>query len=352
MLKRSMTVLLASVRLSFVPLRKESLINAFCMALSITLAVFIASMLNLPAPYWAGISAMMVVMPTMRDTVRKGLMRLFGTYLGALIGWFAITLGVGEFLSVFFCLLFVSITVPLMWMQNSRYPYAVLIGGITCDMVMLAGLVHPEHTQAYAIARAIEISIGTITSMLLYSVAMLMGKLSYQVEIKERKKKTLHALAGNQVRTALAGGLAGCAAVGLWLHFQFSGIEQSVTSVWVLSLGGTAFDTYHKGIQRFGGCVVGGTMAALLFLVPTSYPFFLCLIFFVCLTCGVVQNGPLHGRYFGMQAAFAFLIVYANTEGAEPAMFRLLSIVDGLILVVLFSVLIARFAFVPGRWKR
>jgi uncharacterized membrane protein YccC len=349
MLRRSITVLSAALKLSFSPLRKESMINAFLMALSITTAILIAASLHLPAPYWAGISAMMVVMPTLRDTTRKGLMRLFGTYLGALIGWSVVRLGVGHIPSLFFCLLFVSIVVPLLWMQNSRYPYAVLIGGITCDMVMLAGLVDPAHTQDYATARCIEISIGTVTSLVLYSVAMLAGKLSYQVEIKERRKKTLHALAGSQARTALAGGLAGCAAVGLWLHFHFNGIEQSVTSVWVLSFGGTAFDTYHKGLQRFSGCVVGGSLAALLHLIPASFPIFLCLIFCFCLLCGIIQNGPLQGRYFGLQAAFAFLIVYANTEGAELAVFRLLSIVDGLALVVLFSVIIARLTRNPGR---
>jgi len=340
MLKRSAKLLLTALHRSFFPLHKELLINAVCMAFSITLAIFIAKSFNLPAPYWAGISAMMVIMPTLSGMLRKGLMRLFGTYLGAFLGLMAIKFGLATYPWLFFCVLFITIAVPLACMQNARYPYAWLIGGITCDMVMLAGLVNPAQTLDYAQARAIEITIGAVSSLSFYFLITQFGKISYQVEIKDRRKRPLHALAGGRTRAALAGGLAGCAAVGLWLHFHFNGIEQSVTSVWVLSFSGTAFDTYHKGFQRFGGCLVGGIVAAILLFIPTIYPVFLFLVFCFCLLSCIVQNGPLYGRYFGLQAAFAFLIVYANTEGAEPAMFRLLSIVNGLVLVLVFSVVI------------
>lgn len=344
MLKRSTKLLLTALHQSFSPPHKELLINAFCMAFSITLAVFIAKSLNLPAPYWAGISAMMVIMPTLEAMLRKGFMRLFGTYLGALVGFTLIKLGLANYPWLFFCVLFFSVAIPLAWTQTARYPYAVLIGGITCDMVMLTGMVEPARVGDYAQTRAIEITVGALTSLLLYYLITLFGKISYQIEIKERRRKPLHALAGSRIRASLSAGLAGCVAVGLWLHFQFSGIDQSITTVWVLSFSGTAFDTYHKGFQRFGGCLMGGIVAALFLLIPTPFPAFLALVFCFSLFCSIIQNGPLYGRYFGLQAVFAFLIVYANTEGPEPAMFRLLTILNGLILVLFFSVLITGMA--------
>ncbi len=338
MLKRSTTLLLAAIHRSFYPVRKEMLINAGCMAFCIALAVFIAKFANFPAPYWAGVSAMMVVTPTLSGIIRKGLMRLIGTCLGAFLGLMVIKLGIGEMPWLFFCLLFISIAAPLWQMHGSRYPYAWLIGGITCDMVMLAGLLHPEHTLAYAQTRALEITIGVTTSMVVYSLLAVVGKVSYQVEIKEQRSRPLHALAGSRARAALVAGLAGCTAAGIWIGCHFTiGIEQSVTSIWVLSYCGTAFDTYHKGLQRFAGCAVGGIIGALLLLIPAAFPVFLALVFAVSLVGCMIQNGPIHGRYFGLQTAFVFLMIYADAQGSEMIMFRLMSIIAGMILVIGFS---------------
>lgn len=344
MLKRSANLLLIALHQTFFPLRKELLVNGIYMALSVTMAIFIASSLHFPAPYWAGISAMMVVTPTLTGTLRKGAMRIFGTYLGAFAGWLMIVLGVAQYLPLFFVVLFFSIALPLTWTQTARYPYAVLIGGITCNMVMLAGLIDATETLHYAEIRSLEITVGALTSLVLYPVFTLFGKMYCQVDIKERKKKPSHAFAGSRLRTGLAAGLAGCVAVGLWIPFHFGEIEQSITSVWVLSFAGSGFDTYHKGVQRLGGCLVGGIVAALFMLIPANFPAFLFLVFCASLFSAIIQNGPTYARYFGIQITFAFLMVYANTKGIEPASLRLLSIVSGLLLTIFFSVLVAELA--------
>lgn len=335
MLRRSAQILAEAIRESFLTASRETLINAAQMAISITLAVLLAELAHKNAPYWAGISAMMVVMPSFADIVKKGLMRLAGTALGASCGVAVHFLTLHSEV-LFFCVLFISITLPLIAMLKSQFPYTWLIGGITCNIVMLGGLVQPQETFAIARERMFEITIGVVTTVAFYSAFTYAGRRTHiAAGTTSRTPAPPHALAGGPVLAAVAGGLAGCIAVWLWLKIGFTGIEQSVTSVWVLSFCGGAYDTWYKAVQRAGGCLAGGLAGALLLHVPASFGVFLLLIFVVCLGFCVIQNGPQDGRYFGLQGVFAFLIVYASSAGSHAAIDRFYSILLGLVVVVL-----------------
>jgi uncharacterized membrane protein YccC len=341
MLKQSAQVLAEAVRESLFSASREAVINAAQMAVSITLAVLLAKLAHKNAPYWAGISAMMVVMPSLPDILKKGAMRLAGTALGAGLGVAVHFLTLHSEL-LFFCALFISITVPLIVMQKSQFPYTWLIGGITCDIVMLGGLALPQETFAIARERMFEITIGVITTVVFYSAFTYAGRSRHVAAVNTtsdapRAPAPSHALAGGPVTAAVAGGLAGCIAVWLWRRIGFTGIEQSVTSVWVLSFCGPVYDTWYKAVQRAGGCIAGGLAAALLLHVPNSLGVFLLLMLIVSFVFCVIQNGPQDGRYFGLQGVFAFLIVYASSEGSHAAIDRFYSILLGLVLVLLTS---------------
>lgn len=343
MMKRSTRLVMAGLYRSLYPLRKDALINACCTALSITLAVLIAKLLHFPAPYWAGISAMVITMPTFNGITNKGMHRLFGTYFGAIFGFIVIQTGVWASPWLFTCLLFTSIVLPLAWMRSSRYPYAWLIGGITAHMVMLAGFIDPRHSFIYAQTRALEITLGAGIALAVYGALTLLGKKNHQLEVREKKKRPLDALAGNRARTALAGGFAACIAAWIWISLGLDvGIEQSVTTVWVLSFSGNIFDTYHKAAQRFVGCMIGGVLAGLLLMLSGNLVVVSVLLFLCCLLGCVIQNGPTHARYFGMQAVFAFLMIYADRPNDELIALRMVSIVTGLALVFACSWLITR----------
>jgi uncharacterized membrane protein YccC len=345
MLRQSAQILAGAVRESLLSASREALINATQMAVSITLAILLAELAHKNAPYWAGISAMMVVMPSLADIVKKGLMRLAGTALGASLG-VAVHFLTLHSEALFFCVLFISIALPLIAMQKSQFPYTWLIGGITCNIVMLGGFAQPQETFAIARERMFEITIGVLTTVVFYSAFTYAGRSRHVAAVNtagqaSRAPAPPHALAGGPVMAAVAGGVAGCLAVALWLQLGFTGIEQSVTSVWVLSFCGGAYDTWYKAVQRAGGCLAGGLAGALLLHVPASLGVFLLLIFIVCLVFCVIQNGPQDGRYFGLQGVFAFLIVFASASGSHAAIDRFYSILLGLVLVVLTSLSLA-----------
>lgn len=343
MIRRSTRLVTGALYRSLYPLRKDALVNAACTALSIMLAVLVAKLAHLPAPYWAGISAMMVTMPTFSGITLKGMHRLLGTCLGGLFGYMVIQTGVWAVPWLFTSVLFISIFVPLAWMPGTRYPYAWLIGGITAHMVMLAGFIDPTDTLIYAQNRALEITLGAGIALAIYGTLTLLGKKNHQIETRQMKKRPMDALAGSGLRTALAGGLAACIAAWIWLALGLNvGIEQSVTTVWVLSFSGNIFDTYHKAAQRFVGCMVGGLLAGVLLLLTSNLAVVCGLLFLCCFVGCIIQNGPIHARYFGMQAVFAFLMIYADRPNDELIALRMLSIVTGLVLVFGCSWLIGK----------
>lgn len=123
--------------------------------LATVLAYLAAGWLGLAYPYWAPITAVIVMQMSVADSIRMGWYRLSGTAVGAVIAAAAILVFpdnramdmLALFLAVAFC--------AYMTRYNARYRMAA----ITASIVLLASL-GQEHRFLFGMERVLEIAVG------------------------------------------------------------------------------------------------------------------------------------------------------------------------------------------------
>lgn len=94
--------------------RREFIPEAVKTSLSATLALYLAGLFRLPEPYWAAVSAIIVLQSDLSLLVSASVSRLAGTAIGALVGACAVT-----------------------WMGNSLWSFAlaVIVATVICAIV-------------------------------------------------------------------------------------------------------------------------------------------------------------------------------------------------------------------------
>src|SRR5262245_41420364 len=134
-------------------------------ALSVTLAVLAAFVVHSDEPWWAAISAWMVTRSTLAVALSRGVMRIIGSAVGAIIA--VIVLGLFAYDPLPFCLcLFAMAWVGLVGFAKSRHGYAWLISAITGSLVMLIALDQPQTAFTTAVNRMADVTIGTTSALL------------------------------------------------------------------------------------------------------------------------------------------------------------------------------------------
>src|SRR5882724_100754 len=114
------------------PRGTEALGAALCVSLAALTALFLHS----DEPWWAAISAWMVTRSTLAVALSRGVMRIVGSAVGAIVG--VIVIGLFVYDPLPFCLcLFALASVGLFCFATSRQGYAWLIAAITGNLVML-----------------------------------------------------------------------------------------------------------------------------------------------------------------------------------------------------------------------
>jgi uncharacterized membrane protein YccC len=125
---------------------------------SIALAYGSASLLRLPDPFWAGVTAVVVTQPVLGAALTAGRDRILGTLLGALAGLLVIV-GGRQGLPL----------MPMFWI--ALVPLAVLTAiwanlRMSCITLIVVLLVPPLGLSfARPLDRIIEILLGTLTSI-------------------------------------------------------------------------------------------------------------------------------------------------------------------------------------------
>ncbi|MGH6834080.1 MAG: FUSC family protein [Methylocella sp.] len=140
-------------------------------AVSASIALYIAFFLQLDQPSWAGTTAVIVAQPVLGAALRKGMFRLIGTLAGAIV---AVALAVlfpqsrvGFFLGL------------AVWGGLCGYAatalrnfaaYGAVIAGFTAAIVALDAIHAPDQVLTIAISRASTITIGIIATTLIFSL--------------------------------------------------------------------------------------------------------------------------------------------------------------------------------------
>ncbi len=148
-------------------LTPKSLANraALRAAISTVVAVFIAIKLHLGAPFWSGVTTVVVANLYTGKIIDKSILRVTGTFAGAFFGLYIagfIANSLLLYLLTCFLLMFYSVH----YYYTSRFAYAFLLGGATAIMVLSQVAMEPGNVFFIAIWRSAEISIGIIVSAL------------------------------------------------------------------------------------------------------------------------------------------------------------------------------------------
>jgi uncharacterized membrane protein YccC len=319
-------------------------------ALSVMLSVTIAQWLHFDEVWWAGISGFMSTQATRPASIERGVLRVAGTVVGAAValvmtGWLAYD-------HVACCLaLALFAAVAVLGVTVSPHGHAWLFAGITANLVLLMSLNDPLSALDFAFYRTLEVTIGTVTAIMLSLV--LSGEdppdaappppPGWSDLLGARWPAVLHA-----VQSGIA--VAVLPLVWSWLELP-SASQMSVTVAAVMAVPVLSLDTQQPGrliarraLQRLTGCWLGGLAGlACLFLSPTAYlPWLLLLVAGVWI--GTFVQGSRRGiGYVGTQGTVVFIITLVHGWGPPdsilPGIDRFIGITLGLAVLLTVSLL-------------
>ena len=174
------------------------------------LALFIAFSLRLDQPGWAATSAVIVAQPILGATLRKGLLRLFGTATGACAGVLLFSAfpqdRVGFLLGLAAWGGLCSAAATLL---GELLSYAPLLAGYTTAIVAMSAVSDPPEVLLLAVARGAAISIGITCTAVVFALTTQgrqRGVLATSIEAAAREALAgLRAALGNPAPDAETG---------------------------------------------------------------------------------------------------------------------------------------------------
>ncbi len=123
-------------------------------------AQVVAALLHLECPYWAALTALIVIQPTRGLLYEKSTYRLVGTAIGAL-GGLLLTLNFHSHLALSLALagwiMLCALLGTLLYGQRS---YACMMAGLTCAVIAMSSSLNPTHLHSIAFSRVAAIVIG------------------------------------------------------------------------------------------------------------------------------------------------------------------------------------------------
>ena len=156
--------------------------------LATVLAYLAAEWLGLTYPYWAPITAVIVMQMSVADSIRMGWYRLTGTAVGAVIAAAAILVfpdtPVLNMLALFLCVAFCA--------YMTRYDARSRMAAITASIVFLASM-GQEHRFLFGMERVLEIAVGVACS---FAVSVTLWPQRAGNVLRARLRRQFTALAG------------------------------------------------------------------------------------------------------------------------------------------------------------
>ncbi|MGV2130419.1 FUSC family protein [Agrobacterium vitis] len=134
--------------------------------LAAILAMALATLLQIHHPYWAAMTVWLVAQPTRGLVVERGLARLVGTIIGALVGFLVLwqlSATPGLQLSVLIC--WVALCAAAGSFFRHFRSYGLLLAGYTAAVVTMSGLIEPQLGHELAWSRIACTLIGVVASL-------------------------------------------------------------------------------------------------------------------------------------------------------------------------------------------
>ncbi len=324
-------------------------------ALSVMLAVALAKALRLDDLWWAAFSGYMVMRSSFDETFRRGVYRIGGTMLGALLGIALAPVMVDHPLwRIAWIFAFSALT--LYFALLSRYGYAWLFLGITHVMVLAFAVLAPDATAHFAKLRVADVAVGTAVCVIVSAVFALAAGARPRSLLQ-----SLRGLLGTPVADRLLGSepgmrrsllqhvgeaaLAMACIAAFGYGFRMTAFTQaSITVFAVMLLPIKDFTVNRRGavtrklLQRCLGCVFGGVAGMLLLLLTGHVPplWWLALALGIWVGQYLQSSGP-DISYIGTQFCLGYLTAFVHdvhlAESYAAAAERFAGILSGLLIL-------------------
>lgn len=312
-------------------------------AIAMALVAFLALFFHFKAPYWAVITVVVIMSVSHQASIDRGLQRIIGTLLGALLALVLIDV-VSQNTVSFLLVVFLVSFVCYYLFQTYKYQYAVLLGLATFLLVYASMLSGDAISFDVAVWRCCEIVLG-VTVVFIVATLTTLKRYRENVVLTEIEKSnwSLNVVA---LKHALKSVIATELAIVVWLFSDWPGGIQGIISSLVVSAKTDLVVMRSTAWERLLGCLLGGGIGLFcLHFVAFDLVILLTLVFsFGLLFCYLMYASPRH-MYIGLQAnvAFALTLVQAGgpTQNIAPGLERLsgifLGVIVGLLVHHLFS---------------
>lgn len=130
-------------------------------AIGALVAILIAFKFHLQSPYWSGMSVVIVANLYTGSIIDKALMRITGTVIGAVLGYYLAGLIANSFLLYLLCS-FLIIAMSVYFYYYSKHGYAYLLGALCAFIIISQVAIDPQNAFLVAVWRPVEIAIGVI----------------------------------------------------------------------------------------------------------------------------------------------------------------------------------------------
>jgi len=127
--------------------------------------------LHLECPYWAAMTALIVIQPTRGLLFEKSLYRLVGTATGALAGLLLLSTTQSPWLLTIALSMWIGCCVGIGNLLFSMRSYACMMAGMTCTIVAMSGFLNPPHLYGIAFGRIADVLVGIIAATLVTALS-------------------------------------------------------------------------------------------------------------------------------------------------------------------------------------
>ena len=341
-------------------------------AASVTLAVLGALALHSDEPWWAGISAFLVIKASPWVAVSRGAMRVAGSIVGAIVALVVLRLFVYQ--SLPFCLsLFVLSCVGMFGFVSSRFGYAWLVGTVTACLIMLMAFDQPQGAFNTAVNRVIDVMIGTVASLIVCGLSpapadagaspppallapppLAFWRRRYGAEllrwVPRHRPLLLHTCRGGLTVMLMP-------ALAEWLA-PLSPDTMGITVVTIMAIPTTAVldsnspAVIQRAAHRFIGCLIGALAGlACLSFIGSDFLLWIVLIPPGIWLCSQIQTGTAGVSYVGTQAMFAYLMSMVQGQGPptsiSPGFERLVGVMGGLAVLLVITLILSLIPLSP-----
>lgn len=214
-------------------LDRQSLGTALRLALAAIVSLSIAAMLHIENAYWAAMPTWVLLQATRGQFIERGVFRIFGTILGAAVGFGLILVPVDPLVQCALLALWIAFCASLVQILRGMHSYWALMAGMTAPIVLVPSAMALDEPLHIAFARVECTLIGVI-------VVALVSGLSTPAASREAFYRRVRLLCADAVSYAehMVRGGAGSEAQERRILTEMSEIDQAARPVLAGSLEG------------------------------------------------------------------------------------------------------------------